>query len=127
MNLNQGTLPCTDLPRSVRFYKTLGLVQIVDSAHYARFELPDGDATLSLHQIAQRTPAQTTIYFECEALDEKVSALDAAGIVFDSAPADQSWGWREARLRDPDGNLLCLFHAGTMRKHPPWRIVVCDD
>lgn len=126
MNLNQVTLPCTDLPRSVRFYKTLGLVQIVDSAHYARFELPDGDATLSLHQIAQRTPAQTTIYFECEALDEKVSALDAAGIVFDSAPADQSWGWREARLRDPDGNLLCLFHAGTMRKHPPWRIVVGD-
>lgn len=127
MNLNQVTLPCTDLPRSVRFYKTLGLLQIVDSVHYARFELPDGDATLSLHEVGQRAPAQTVIYFECEALDETVRALQAAGVGFDTEPADQSWGWREARLRDPDGNLLCLYYAGTMRKHPPWRIVDDND
>ena len=127
MNLNQVTLPCTDLPRSVCFYETLGLVQIVDSAHYARFEFPDGDATLSLHEVEQRTAAQTTLYFECETLDETVRSLQAAGVGFDSGPADQSWGWREARLRDPDGNLLCLYHAGTMRKHPPWRIVDSND
>ncbi|MEM7380928.1 MAG: VOC family protein, partial [Bacteroidota bacterium] len=37
-------------------------------------------------------------------------------------PRDQSWLWREARLKDPDGNTLILYHAGENRKNPPWRI-----
>jgi hydroxymethylpyrimidine/phosphomethylpyrimidine kinase len=44
------------------------------------------------------------------------------GMTFDQVPADQSWGWREARLRDPAGNPLCLFSAGNNRRFPPWRI-----
>ena len=39
-----------------------------------------------------------------------------------SGPMDMSWLWREARLADPDGHRLCLFHAGENRKHPPWRL-----
>ncbi|HZO78526.1 MAG TPA: hypothetical protein VFB39_10820 [Solirubrobacteraceae bacterium] len=31
---------------------------------------------------------------------------------FERRPMDQPWLWREARLRDPDGNWLCLFNAG---------------
>lgn len=27
--------------------------------------------------------------------------------------------WREARLRDPAGNALCLFFAGPNRRDPP--------
>src|SRR3989442_5453961 len=46
----------------------------------------------------------------------------AAGIQFDSAPTDQPWLWREARLRDPAGNSLCLYSAGPNRRHPPWRV-----
>jgi catechol 2,3-dioxygenase-like lactoylglutathione lyase family enzyme len=30
------------------------------------------------------------------------------GIVAEGAPADQPWGNREMRLRDPDGNQLCI-------------------
>ena len=30
--------------------------------------------------------------------------------------------WREARLRDPSGNPICLFAAGANRLNPPWRI-----
>jgi hypothetical protein len=30
--------------------------------------------------------------------------------------------WREAHLRDPDGNMLCLFYAGKNRLDPPWRL-----
>ena len=122
MDLNQVTLAVTDLERAVRFYRTLGLRQIVDSPHYARFELAHGDATFSLHVADEVPRSTTTIYFECEKLDETVTRLETAGIGFDTAPQDQSWGWREARLRDPDGNPLCLYFAGDMRKHPPWRI-----
>ena len=48
----------------------------------------------------------------------------AAGIAFTRLPTDERWLWREARLRDPDGNVLCLFHAGENRRHPPWRVTV---
>ena len=37
-------------------------------------------------------------------------------------PRDQPWLWREAYLRDPAGNLICLYHAGENRRNPPWRI-----
>ena len=43
MDLNQVTLPATDLQASVTFYTKMGLRQIVDTAHYARFECPDGE------------------------------------------------------------------------------------
>jgi hydroxymethylpyrimidine/phosphomethylpyrimidine kinase len=34
----------------------------------------------------------------------------------------QRWLWREAWLRDPAGNSICLYHAGDNRRFPPWRI-----
>ena len=67
-------------------------------------------------------PSATTVFFECEDLDATVSALKAAGVDFESGPVDQPWLWREARLLDPDGNPLCLFHAGENRLDPPWRL-----
>lgn len=123
MNLNQVTLPAVDLPRSVRFYQTLGLKLIVDSPHYARFECPDGDATFSLHAVDGEALANPAlIYFECSDLDQRVADLKASGIEFDSDPQDQRWLWREARLRDPSGNPVCLYFAGENRKNPPWRV-----
>ena len=123
MNLNQVTVLVADLPASVSFYKTLGLQQIVDSPHYARFECPQGEATFSLH-ISDRpvTPSSTVIYFETHNLDERVRELERKGISFDSQPEDMRWEWREARLKDPDGHPLCLYWAGEYRKNPPWRI-----
>lgn len=123
MNLNQVTLASADLARAVAFYRTLGLRLIVDSVpRYARFECPDGGTTLSLHHVEDPRPNETVIFFECEDLDERVAALQAAGLRFDSAPRDERWLWREARLRDPDGNRICLFRAGENRRHPPWRV-----
>ena len=124
MRLNQVTLPSTDVARSIRFYKLIGLNQIVDSVpEYARFVCPDGDSTLSVH-LVNSPPSQpgVVIYFECEDLDTTVKQLKAAGISFDTEPVDQHWLWREAYLRDPDGNVICLFHAGVNRLDPPWRI-----
>ncbi len=125
MNLNQVTLPSRDLAVSIPFYEQLGLILIVRALpHYARFECPDGDSTFSLHQVDTFTAgAGTAIYFECEDLDERVATLQKRGITFHLPPTDQSWRWREARLLDPDGHELILFHAGADRKYPPWRIV----
>lgn len=124
MNLNQVTLPARELAPAVAFYRRLGLRLIVDALpRYVRFECPDGDATLSVEQVAELgTGPGPVVYLECEDLDDTVARLVAAGVPFDSLPADQPWLWREARLRDPAGNALCLFRAGRNRRHPPWRV-----
>ncbi|MGB5485712.1 VOC family protein [Parasphingorhabdus sp.] len=122
MKLNQVTVGCLDYNGSVAFYRRLGLTQIVDSPpRYARFETPSGE-TFSIHAVDQVSAHSTLIYFECDQLDTTVTQLQSAGIIFDTQPTDQSWGWREARLRDPAGNPLCLFYGGDNRRFPPWRI-----
>lgn len=129
MRLNQITIPCHDYATSVRFYRALGLRHIVDSPpDYARFET-DAGTTLSLHRAGDReAPADgVVVYFEVDDVDAKVASLRAAGIAFDTEPADQRWLWREARLTDPAGNRLCLYHAGRNRRYPPWRIEDGDD
>jgi catechol 2,3-dioxygenase-like lactoylglutathione lyase family enzyme len=124
MRLNQVTVPALDLERSIAFYRTLGLKLIVKSPHYARFEVGDGTDTFSLQLTndASRAANGPHVYFECDDLDDRVADLKAKGIVFDSDPTDQSWLWRETWLTDPAGVKLCLYHAGEMRRFPPWRI-----
>ncbi|WP_067573386.1 VOC family protein [Nocardia acidivorans] len=123
MRLNQVTVGSTDLARSERFYRLLGLRLIVKNDHYLRFECPDGGSTFSL-DLVRGVPEdeRVTVYFEADDLDEECARLVRAGIVFDRPPGDQPWLWREARLRDPDGHLLCLFRGGDNRRNPPWRL-----
>ncbi|KTE34006.1 MULTISPECIES: bifunctional hydroxymethylpyrimidine kinase/phosphomethylpyrimidine kinase [unclassified Sphingopyxis] len=120
--LNQITLPASDYAASVAFYKQMGLTQIVDSPGngYARFEAVNG-VTLSIH-VGNGAAGGATVYLESGALDAWVAYLARRGVRFDQMPADEDWGWREARLTDPAGNLLCLYQAGEYRRYPPWRI-----
>jgi predicted enzyme related to lactoylglutathione lyase len=123
MNLNQVTVASTDVARAIEFYAKLGLKLIVNSPpKYARFECPEGQSTFSVHMAEQMAPSQTVVYFECADLDETVGRLQQLGISFTSLPRDESWLWREARLKDPDGNAICLFYAGPNRLNPPWRV-----
>ncbi len=124
MNLNQITVPSLDLTKSIPFYEKMGLKLIVKSLpHYARFVCPNGTATFSLHQ-TESLPSGNGIYvyFECEELDQHVANLKQKGIEFELDPTDQSWLWREARLKDLDGNQIILYHAGVNRLNPPWRL-----
>jgi catechol 2,3-dioxygenase-like lactoylglutathione lyase family enzyme len=124
MNLNQVTLPSADVARGADFYRKLGFTQIVANLPtYVRFECPDGGSTFSLHLADSAIPGPGTIvYFECQDLDRIFAGLVARGVIFESAPTDQPWLWREAYLLDPDGNRLCLYQAGENRRHPPWRL-----
>jgi catechol 2,3-dioxygenase-like lactoylglutathione lyase family enzyme len=124
MNLNQITIPSKDLVKAVDFYEKLGLKLIVNSLpNYARFICPNGVSTLSLHKTENLPNGDGIwVYFECENLDEQVENLKNKGIVFELEPLDQSWLWREARLKDLDNNQLILFYAGENRINPPWKI-----
>ena len=123
MDLNQVTVGSTDLGRSERFYRALGLKLIVQDRHYLRFECSQGVSTFSVELVEKASAAASvTIYFETGDLDAECARLRESGVLFDQEPADMPWRWREARLRDPDGNRLCLYHAGVNRKDPPWRL-----
>ncbi|MDC9833726.1 VOC family protein [Rhizobium binxianense] len=115
MRLNQVTVTMPDLDAGWNFYCALGLKPVVDSRpRYARF-------AFSLHQ-GESGGGGTTVYFECESLDQTVRSLGEAGLPFVSGPEDKSWLWREAELLDPGGNRIILYFAGSNRVDPPWRV-----
>ena len=118
MRLNQVTVGATDYEASLAFYKKLGLKQIVHSPpRYARFETPGGE-TFSIH-LVEEVKSTTFVYFEVEDVDAFVAALD---LPLAQEATDQPWLWREARVVDPSGNEICIYHAGENRRFPPWRI-----
>ncbi|MDM7923041.1 MAG: VOC family protein [Pyrinomonadaceae bacterium] len=124
MNLNQATIYCAKTVETAEFFQKLGLRLIVDSLpRYARLECPDGESTLSIN-IADEAPTanQIVLYFECDDVDAEVARLKSLGLEFIQEPRDEQWLWRQAYLKDPNGNKICLFHAGENRKNPPWRV-----
>jgi catechol 2,3-dioxygenase-like lactoylglutathione lyase family enzyme len=123
MNLNQVTVPSSNIPASIEFYQKLGLKLIVHTHdRYARFECPDGDSTLSIHYVEELPSGEGIyIYFEVADVEAKVHELRALGIWMETEAVEQSWLWTEARLKDPDRNQIIIFHAGANRKNPPWR------
>lgn len=128
MRLNQVTAPASDLNLSIAFYQTLGLRLIVKNADYARFELPEGGSTFSLHVVEGNIARDNAawVYFECDNLDAEIARIAAVGVAFETGPVMQPWLWREAWLRDPAGNRICLYYAGENRLNPPWRIKPAD-
>jgi catechol 2,3-dioxygenase-like lactoylglutathione lyase family enzyme len=123
VKLNQVTVPAIDVAKSVEFYVRMGLELIVSSSHYARFVCPDGDSSFSVHLAPALLPwSGTVIYFEIQSLDQTVRELQDRGIAFTQEPRDEPWLWREARLLDPSGNVICLYTAGVNRLNPPWRL-----
>lgn len=127
MEMNQVTLPALDLAESIDYYTRFGLKLIVDSpeTQYARFEIPGGDGTLSIHvepgQGGVSGPA-AQLYFETATPEKLVARLAERGIEPVAPLADQTWLWREAWYVDPAGNRLCIYFAGENRKNPPWRV-----
>ncbi len=124
MNLNQITVPSLNVDQAVSFYESLGLQLIVKStAHYARFRCPDGASTFSIQEVESLPLGDGVhVYFECDDLDQQVTHLQSKGIIFDELPNGKPWLWREAHLRDLDGNHLILYYAGKNRLNPPWKL-----
>ena len=122
MNLNHITLPVIDLDKATEFYRKMGFLQIVDTAHYARFECPEGNSTFSLSLESEGVENSSVICFENEKLDALVSSLKELGFEFEKDPTDTTYLWREAILYDPSGNKIQLYWAGENRLNPPWRV-----
>ena len=122
MQLNQVTLPVNNMIEAVKFYRTLGFTQIVDTPHYARFSCPEGDSTFSLSLESEFFENHSVIYFENDDLEQLCQQLIKKGIVFEQQPTEQRYLWKEAVLKDPSGNKIKLYKAGENRLNPPWKV-----
>ena len=127
MKLGQIRLLVDDMPSMYRFYHaTLGLAPGFGTAHdaYADFKLGDHVGVLALFDRASMAttlaevdaPAgvgadRVVIALEVANVDTTVAELTERGVAFVTPPTDRpGWGQRTAHLRDPEGNLLELFH-----------------
>ena len=125
MDLNQITVPTSNMERSIAFYQKLGLELIVHThPAYARFTMPNGNASFSLgfKEAYQASAEGIHVYFEVTDVVATYESLQEKGVVFLSPPEMKTWLWHETHLLDPDGNHLIIYSAGENRLNPPWRI-----
>jgi catechol 2,3-dioxygenase-like lactoylglutathione lyase family enzyme len=119
-------LVATDLPRTLSFYRALGLdiPAEADTAPHVEVALPGGmrlliDPIETIHSFDPDWKAPTgspraALAFDCAtpaAVDECYAAMVNAGFEGHREPWDAFWGQRYACLRDPDGTGVDLFAA----------------
>jgi len=113
-----------DLPRTLSFYRTLGLElpADADAAPHVEVTTPDGfrilfDTVETIHSFDPDWTRPTgspraALAFECASaaeVDATYAAMTAAGFEGHLEPWDAFWGQRYATLRDPDGNGVDLY------------------
>ncbi len=119
-------LVATDLPRTLAFYRALGLdiPADADTAPHVEVELGGGfrlliDPVETIRSFDAAWTAPTgspgaSLAFECASpaeVDATYATMTAAGFEGHLEPWDAFWGQRYATLRDPDGNGVDLHAA----------------
>lgn len=122
--LNAIGIVASDMDRSIRFYRLLGLdvpetpqEGHIDAflANGVRLMLDSEDVVRSFRPEWSRTTGnQIGIAIECSTaaeVDETYTRVVAAGFDGEKEPWDAFWGQRYAQLRDPDGVPVDLYAA----------------
>ena len=122
--LNALGIVVSDMARSIRFYRLLGLdvPETPDEGHVDTF-LPNGvrfmlDTEEVVHSFrpewTRETGNQVGLALECAGqteVDDVYARVTAAGFHGEKEPWDAVWGQRYAQLRDPDGVPVDLYAA----------------
>jgi catechol 2,3-dioxygenase-like lactoylglutathione lyase family enzyme len=123
-HLNAIGIVASDLARSVRFYRLLGLdvPEGENDGHIdtflpngVRFMLDNEDTMRSFRpDWTRETGNQVALAFECGSaaeVDETYARVVEAGFHGEKEPWDAFWGQRYAQLQDPDGVGVDLYAA----------------
>ena len=121
-NLNAIGIVASDMERSIRFYRLLGLdvPETPEEGHVdtflpngVRFMLDTEEVVRSFKEDWSReTGNQIGIAFECASpaeVDEAYARVTGEGFEGEKEPWDAFWGQRYALLRDPDGVEVNLY------------------
>ena len=122
--LNAVGIVTSDMARSIRFYRLLGLdvPDTPEEGHVdtflpngVRFMLDTEDVVRSFRpDWTRETGNQLALAFECASaseVDEVYGSAVAAGFHGEKEPWDAFWGQRYAQLQDPDGIGVDLYAA----------------
>ncbi len=122
--LNAIGIVVSDMARSIRFYRLLGLdfPETPDEGHLeatlaggARLMLDSEPTVRSFRpDWTRETGNQLALAFQCGSpaeVDELYAAVVDAGFQGEKVPWDAFWGQRYAQLLDPDGNPIDLYAA----------------
>ena len=122
--LNAIGIVVSDMERSIRFYRLLGLdVPETPGEGHVETSLPNGvrlmfDTEEVIRSFrpdwTRETGNQLALAFACETpaeVDEMYASVVAAGFEGEKEPWDAFWGYRYAQVRDPDGVPVDLFAA----------------
>jgi len=120
--LNAIGIVVSDMARSIRFYRLLGVdvPETPDEGHVdtflpngVRFMLDSEDVVRSFRpDWVRETGNQSALAFECatpDEVDETYGRVTQGGYAGEKEPWDAFWGQRYAQLRDPDGVPVDLF------------------
>lgn len=123
-NLNATGIVVSDMARSIRFYRLLGLnvPETPGEGHVdtflpngVRFMLDSEEVVKSFRPDWTRaTGNQLSLAFECSnpaEVNELYARAVAAGFHGEKEPWDAFWGQRYAQLQDPDGVPVDLYAA----------------
>ena len=122
--LNAIGIVASDMGRSIRFYRLLGLdvPETPDEGHVetllpngVRFMLDTEEVIRSFRpDWSRETGNQIAIAFECESpaeVDATYERMVEAGFHGEKEPWDAFWGQRYAQVQDPDGVGVDLYAA----------------
>jgi catechol 2,3-dioxygenase-like lactoylglutathione lyase family enzyme len=122
--LNAVGIVVSDMERSIRFYRLLGLdvPETPAEGHVdtflpngVRFMLDSEEVVRSFRpDWSRETGNQLSLALECGSpaeVDEAYGRVTGAGFASEKEPWDAFWGQRYAQLRDPDGVPVDLYAA----------------
>lgn len=117
MKFDHLNLPVSDVERSQAWYvSTLGLEIEFEVPDRRTVALHDGDGfALFLQERASVTPNGVALWFQVDDVDAIFTAWTERGVVFAHGPKKVFWGYG-AELADPDGYLVRLWDARTMKE-----------
>ncbi|MGI4788363.1 MAG: VOC family protein [Janthinobacterium lividum] len=117
----------SDFPVCFRFYRdVLGLTPRFGSEDDVYTEFKVGDHSVALFRrelmaeaigvpeepVAEKRLGKAVVVFAADNVDDAVKTLREKGIAIVAEPTDrEEWGCRTAHFRDPDGNLIEIYHA----------------
>ena len=102
------TLATHDMPRAVRFYRTLGFEVIHggEEASFTSFQAGAGYLNLIAQPAGRQWSWWGRVIFYVADVDALYHHAVARGLDPDTAPEDAAWGERYFHLTDPDGHEL---------------------
>jgi catechol 2,3-dioxygenase-like lactoylglutathione lyase family enzyme len=117
MKFDHLSLPVSDLDRSREWYVTaLGLKVEFEVPDRRTVALQDGEGfAIFLQEKLGVLPNGTALWFQVDDVDATYVAWSARGVVFAHGPQKNFWGYG-AELADPDGYLVRLWDARTMKE-----------